>query len=386
MDNAYFDNPVDRHGSGSMKWDSNADAPDVIQLWVADMDFPTAPAVVEALRRRVDTGIFGYTDVGDDYYKALHDWFADRHGWSIDRRRVIYTSGVVPAISAIIKALVSPGEGVILQTPAYNCFFSSVRNNKALRLDNPLRRIDTEKGFTYEIDFDGLERLASDPAARLLILCNPHNPTGRVWTSEELCRLRDICRRHGVRVVSDEIHCELVHPDAPAYIPYATVDDSAIVCCSPSKAFNTAGLQIANIVCPDEETRAKIDRAINDNEVCDVNPFGVIGLQAAYNEGGEWLDALNRYLYDNYTLLRDTFASEMPRLKVCDSESTYLAWIDIRSTGMTGDEVSRLLLERAKVRVSSGESYGDPAYIRINYATQRSRLAEVLRRMADVIN
>ncbi|MDE6010339.1 MAG: pyridoxal phosphate-dependent aminotransferase, partial [Muribaculaceae bacterium] len=376
---------TDRRASGSMKWDSEGDAPDVIQLWVADMDFRTAPAVTEALRRRVDTGIFGYTHVPDSYYEALDRWFTTRHGWSIDRRMVIYTSGVVPAISAIIKAIVAPGEGVILQTPAYNCFFSSVRNNKALRLDNPLIRTDLPAGFTYTIDFEGLEQLVSRPEARMLILCNPHNPTGRVWSRDELERVRDICRSHDVRVVSDEIHCELVHPDATAYIPYATIDDRAIICCSPSKAFNTAGLQIANIVCPDEETRRRVDRAINDNEVCDVNPFGVTALQAAYNDGSDWLDALNEYLYGNYRLLRETFAALLSPLPVCDSESTYLAWIDIRSTGMTADEVARLLLERARVRVSSGSSYGDDHCIRINYATQRERLRLALYRIAGAL-
>lgn len=385
FDNNFFDALTDRRGSGSMKWDSEGDAPDVIQLWVADMDFPTAPSVTEALRKRVDTGIFGYTDVGPAYFKSLDRWFSTRHGWSIPREKVIYTTGVVPAISAIIKALVPPGEGVILQTPAYNCFFSSIRNNKAVQIDNPLRRIDTGDGFTYEIDFADLEELASRKDTRMLILCNPHNPTGRVWTRSELERIRDICSLHGVRVVSDEIHCELVHPDSPAYIPYNTVDDSAIVCCSPSKAFNTAGLQIANIVCPDQEIRAKIDRAINDNEVCDVNPFGVIGLRAAYDEGGEWLDKLNDYLYQNYLYLREQFSKHLPHIPVCNSQSTYLAWIDIRNTGMTADETADLLLREGRVRVSSGSSYGDAGYIRINYATQRTRLSDALKRIIAVL-
>ena len=258
-----------------------------------------------------------------------------------------------------------------------------MRNNKALRLDNPLRRIDTGDGrFTYEMDFDNLEQLASRPEAKMLILCNPHNPTGRVWTLAELERVRDICRRHGVRVVSDEIHCELVHPDCKPYIPYATVDDRAIVCCSPSKAFNIAGLQIANIVCPDEETRGKVDRAINDNEVCDVNPFGVLALRAAYTEeGADWLEALNAYLYENFLILKGRIGDFLPRLSVCDSESTYLAWVDVRGTGMTGDEVAEKLLREAKVRVSSGSTYGDNGYIRINYATQQSRLNEAMERI-----
>lgn len=379
-----FDELTERRGSGSMKWDTG-DAEDVLELWVADMDFRTAPAVTDAVMRRAESGIFGYVSVPDSYFDALTDWFATRHCWTIDRQRVIYTSGVVPAISAIIKALVAPGGKVILQTPAYNCFFSSVRNNHAVMAENRLRRVETADGFTYETDYEDLERLAADPDCTLLILCNPHNPTGRVWTRGELERVRDICRRHGVTVVSDEIHCELTR-GGRAYVPYATIDDRAVICCSPSKAFNTAGLQIANIICPDADTQRSIDRAINDNEVCDVNPFGVAGLQAAYREGGAWLGELNKYLDGNFRLLRETFARELPLLKVCDSEATYLAWVDIRPLGLTSGEVERLLLEKARVRVSSGAIYAGEGYIRINYACPRSRLAEALKRISSTLS
>ncbi|MDE6298956.1 MAG: aminotransferase class I/II-fold pyridoxal phosphate-dependent enzyme, partial [Muribaculaceae bacterium] len=236
-----FDALTERRNTGSMKWDT-LPADDIIPLWVADMDFRTAPVVTEALRHRVDAGIFGYTDIPSSYYDAVCGWFSRRHGWYIDRGMMIVTSGVVPAISAVIKALTIAGDGVILQTPAYNCFFSSVRNNGCREYDNRLVRISEGAGFSYEMDFENLENLASDPRNKLLILCNPHNPTGRVWTRSELERVRDICRRHRVRVVSDEIHCELTHPGFD-YIPYATVDDHAVVCGSPSKAFNIAGLQ-----------------------------------------------------------------------------------------------------------------------------------------------
>ena len=380
-----FDRIMDRRGSMSYKWDGEGDDADVIEMWVADMDFPTAPAVIEALRRRVEHGVFGYVSVPDRYYEALTGWFRSRHGWEIDRRRVIYTSGVVPAVSAIIKALVRPGEGVILQTPAYNCFFSSIRNNGARLVENPLRKVETAGGFTYEIDFEALEESASHPENKLMILCNPHNPSGRVWTREELTKVAEICARYDVRVLSDEIHCELVHTGQAPYTPYATVDSQSVVCCSPSKAFNTAGLQIANIVCPDEEVGAKVDRAINDNEVCDVNPFGVTGLIAAYEEGGEWLDALCRYLSDNYTFLREEIARGLPALKVCDSESTYLAWIDVSGLGMSGDEVAAKLLREAKVRVSSGSIYGDDSSIRINYACPRKVVEDALERIRAVL-
>ena len=378
-----FDELTVRRGTGSYKWDSS-ESPDMIPLWVADMDFRTAPCIVEALQKRVVEGIFGYVKVPDSYYEALDRWFAGRHGWHIDRESVIYTSGVVPALSAIIKALTAPGDGVILHTPAYNCFFSSIRNNGCNPVASPLLRREKTDGFSYEIDFEGLEREAAKPENRLLILCNPHNPTGRVWTREELERTRDICRRHGVTVISDEIHCELVHPGF-SYVPYLTVDPEAIACCSPSKAFNTAGLQIANIVAPIEEQRRRIDKAININEVCDVNPFGVIALQEAYNHGADWLDTLNEYLWENYLYLRDFFRHELPALRVCDSESTYLAWIDIRPLGLTADEVE----ERGKehgVWVNAGTLYGGRGYVRINYACPRERLAEGLSRFKKSID
>ena len=372
-----FDELTLRRGTNSYKWDSDPST-DMIPLWVADMDFRTAPCITEALKRRVEEGIFGYVKVPESYYEALQKWFDERHGWEIRRESVIYTSGVVPAISAIIKALVRPGEGVIVHTPAYNCFFSSIRNNGCKIVASPLLRRENEEGFTYEIDFEGLERLASKAENRMLILCNPHNPTGRVWTREELEHTRDICNRHGVIVVSDEIHCELTHKGF-TYIPYLTVDPEAVCCCSPSKAFNIAGLQIANIVASDKEMRERIDKAININEVCDVNPFGVIALQEAYLRGGEWLAELKEYLDENYAYLRGELRHRLPMLRVCEAEATYLAWIDIRALGMTADEVEARGKEYG-VWVNAGTLYGGEGYIRINYACPKKRLKEALDR------
>ncbi|MDE7180273.1 MAG: pyridoxal phosphate-dependent aminotransferase [Muribaculaceae bacterium] len=380
----WFDTITDRRHTASMKWDGHGDADDVLQLWVADMDFKTAPAVRRAVEHRASLGLYGYVDVPGSYYQALIRWFEQRHGWRIERDMVIYTSGVVPAVSAIIKALVKKGEKVVIQTPAYNCFFSSVRNQGCVMAENSLRRVSSAGGFTYEMDFEALAATLADPEVKLLILCNPHNPTGRVWRRDELERLRDLCHANGVRVLSDEIHCELVHAGSRAYVPYATVDPAAVVCCSPSKAFNIAGLQIANIVCPDEEVRRLVDRAINDNEVCDVNPFGVDALQAAYERGGDWLNALNAYLDANFALLREKLL-EVTGLRLCNSESTYLAWVDVTGLGLTGDQAAELLLEKAKVRVSSGSIYHDNSCIRINYACPRQVLHEALRRIVEVL-
>ncbi len=379
-----FDTPVDRHATGSYKWDSSGDR-EVIPLWVADMDFRTAPAIIKALRKRVDHGVFGYVKVPDEYYEALTGWNMHRHGWSIDPEMVIYTSGVVPAVSAIIKALTCPGDGVIVNTPAYNCFFTSIRNNSCTIVENPLRRIDCGDSFTYVIDFESLETVCADPANKLLILCNPHNPTGRIWTREELERIAAICHRHGVTVVSDEIHCELTLPGRE-YVPYATIDPDAVVCCSPSKAFNIAGLQIANIVAPSEPVRAVIDRAINDNEVCDVNPFGVVALISAYTTGEPWLEALRDYIAANYRALLDFFAAELPQLKVCRLEATYLAWVDIQPLGIDSTRLEEYALETEKVWVNAGAMYGTEGYIRINMACPRSRLLEGLRRLCRAVD
>lgn len=378
-----FDTPVDRRGSGSYKWDS-ASQQDVIPLWVADMDFPTSPVIIDALRRRVDHGVFGYVKVSDDYYDALISWNRHRHGWTINRDMVIYTSGVVPAVSAIIKALTRPGDGVIVNTPAYNCFFSSIRNNRCTIVENPLIRVDSGDSFTYRIDLDSLEEACADPANKVMILCNPHNPTGRIWTRGELEEIAGICHRHGVTVISDEIHCELTLPGRE-YTPYATVDPDAVICCSPSKAFNIAGLQIANIVAPSEPVRAVIDRAINDNEVCDVNPFGVTALIAAYNHGAPWLDALRDYISGNYVMLLDFFATELQSLKVCSLESTYLAWVDITALGISSEKLEEHALETERVWVNAGSMYGSEGYIRINMACPRSRLLEGLRRLKRAV-
>ena len=307
MEKYDFDTVVPRGGTDSYKWDT-PEQEGVLPMWVADMDFRAAPCIVEALRRRVSHGVFGYTRVPAAYYDAVTDWFARRHGWRIDPHWILYTTGVVPALSAVIKALTVPGDRVIVQTPAYNCFYSSIRNNGCELLANRLRY----EGGAYTIDFDDLETKASDPKAKLLLLCNPHNPVGRVWTREELRRLGEICLRHGVRVVADEIHCELTY-EGHDYTPFASLSDDflhgSVTCNSPSKAFNLAGMQIANIVSADADVRTGIDRAINDNEVCDVNPFGVEALMAAYDRGEEWLDRLREYLADNYRMLCRVFAA-----------------------------------------------------------------------------
>lgn len=379
-----FDKTIDRRATNSYKWDSAPEG--VLPMWVADMDFRTAPAIIDALQKRVAHGIFGYTRVPDAYYDAVTSWFSRRHGWDIDREWIIYTSGVVPAVSAVIKALTVPGDKVIVQTPVYNCFFSSIRNNGCEIVSNPLRRT----ADTYEMDFDALERCAADPRAKVMLLCNPHNPAGRVWTPDELTRLGNICLRNGVTVVADEIHCELVYQGFK-YTPFASLSDAflhrSVTCVSPSKAFNIAGLQIANIVAFDNDLRSRIDKAININEVCDVNPFGVAATIAAYNEGEEWLNQLVDYLHGNYEAMAEFCRRELPEFPITRLEGTYLVWMDCSSLDMPSDALEHALLDDARLWLNAGTMYGaeGEGYMRWNIACPRSVMLDGFNRFLNFV-
>jgi len=376
-----FDEIVVRRGSNSYKWDATEEE-DVLPLWVADMDFKAAPAIRKALAERVEHGVFGYTKVPDAYYDAIIQWFSRRHGWQIEREWMQYTIGVVPAISCIIKAICMPGDKVLVSTPVYNCFFSSIKNNGCEIVESPLRRKDD---LSYEIDFEDFERKCADDKVVAYLLCNPHNPCGRVWTREELARIGEICRKHGVWVISDEIHNEIVMP-GHRYTPFASVSDDnrrcSVTCVSPSKSFNLAGLQIANIICSDAALSRRIDRAININEVCDVNPFGVVATIAAYNESEDWIDELNSYIWKNYETLKRILT-----LPITPLQGTYLAWVDCSSIceklSMNSEELEEYLMEKAKVYLNAGTMYGKAGegFIRINLACPNAVLTEALKRL-----
>ena len=376
-----FDESVERRGTNCVKWDESAD-PDIIPMWVADMDFRVAPAIQKALEQRVSHGVFGYNIVPESYYEAVISWFRRRHQWEIERSSILYTTAVVPAMSCVIKALTMPGEKVLILSPAYNCFFSSIKNNGCEVLESPLKAV----ADTFEVDWQDFETNCADEKTTLFLLCNPHNPCGRVWKREELQQMYDICQQHGVKVVSDEIHCELIMPGYQ-FVPFGTITDDCIVMNSPSKNFNTAGLQIANIITKNPAWRRRIDRAININEVCDVNPFGIVALQAAYNESEDWLDELNQYLWGNYQTLCDFFARELPQLKVSRLEGTYLVWVNHSALGISTDDFFNRLLTEGHVWVSAGTMYGPQTgegYIRINIACPRRQLNEALQRIASV--
>jgi len=419
-----FDELIVRRGTGCVKWDE-CPAPDVIPLWVADMDFKAAPAIQEAIRKRAEHGVFGYALVDEDYYEAVISWFRRRHNWTIRREEILYTTGVVPAMSVAIKALTMPGEKVLILSPDYNCFFSSIRNNGCEVLESTLiseeffdersgkaeRRVKSEEFpsgvpsaegmavansslFTlhssFKIDWADFEAKCADEKTTVFLLCNPHNPTSRVWTPEELERMNDICLKYGVKVVSDEIHCELVMP-GHRFQPFAAVSEAcrknSVILNSPSKSFNIAGLQTANIICSQPEWRRRLDRAININEVCDLNPFGPVALKAAYNESENWIDELCQYIWGNYTALCDFVAKNIPQWRVCPMEGTYLPWVDITATGMTAQQYADRLMQEARVWVNPGTMYGPQSgegYIRLNIACPRSRLMEALERISSI--
>ena len=384
-----FDKEIDRRGTESVKWD---EFPGTLPMWVADMDFEAAPCILEALRRRLSHGVFGYELLPESYFEAISQWFDLRHGWKgIGRENIVPTTGVIAAYSAAIKAMTVPGDQVIVQTPCYNAFFPAIRNNKCVEVHNPLRY----EGGRYSIDFDDLERKAADPRAKVLLLCNPHNPAGRVWTREELTRIGDICLRSGVFVISDEIHCELTYPGHD-YTPWATLAPEmvrhSVSCISPTKAFNIAGIQIANIFAADAQVLRKMDRAINDNECCDVNVFGATALQAAYREGGPWLDELRKYLKENADTVYDFLRRELPSVTALPLEGTYLMWLDCRSALHEGEtpegfseRLAMHLRESAGLTLSTGTIYGPEGegFERLNIACPRTRLKEGLRRLRD---
>lgn len=397
-----FDLIIPRRHTNSVKWDE-ASQEEVIPLWVADMDFPVYPAITEALRRRVDHGIFGYTHIPQTYYDSVIRWFCERHGVKpFTSDDIIVTTGVVPAISAIIRALTLPGDKVLVMSPVYNCFFSSIRNQGCQVEASPLRYDEAppqslngqdsshqEEGRgTFNIDWEDFERRCADPRVRVFLFCNPHNPVGRVWTRDEVTRIYDICRRHDVFIIADEIHCEIVMPGT-SYVSLGSVapsGDGYVLCLAPTKAFNIAGLQIANIVATDPKVRERIDRVINLHEVCDVNPFGVVATEAAYTDGGwEWLQQLNAYIAGNYRLLCRFVNQHMPMLRVVRLEGTYLAWVDCEALGLSSPELVDHLLQHHRVWLNDGEMYGEQrrAFVRINLACPRAILEEGLQRMAD---
>lgn len=329
-----FDKIVARRGTDCIKWDITK--PGELPMWVADMDFEAAPPIREAMKRKIEQGIFGYSFLPDRWYRAYIDWWRDRHGFTMEKDWLIFSTGVVPTMSSVVRKLTTPGEKVVFLTPVYNIFYNSVLNSG--RVVNESELIRREDG-TYDIDWEDLTHRLSDPQTTMMFLCNPQNPVGRIWTREELARIGDLAKENHVIVVSDEIHCDLTDPGT-AYIPFAAASpvcrDISITCLAPTKCFNIAGLQTSAVSVPDPFLRHKVDRGLNTDECGEPNAFAVDVAVSAFNECGDWLDQLRAYVAGNKAYVRDFIEKEIPELSVASGPATYLLWIDGRKLKTVG--------------------------------------------------
>ncbi|WNC15654.1 MalY/PatB family protein [Brevibacillus brevis] len=384
-----FDKVIDRFHTASVKWDEQEKLfgqKDLLPLWVADMDFQLPAPVLEAMRARVDHGIFGYTERPESYYEAVIGWMQRRHGWQIQKEWICYCPGVVPALSYLVQSFTKPGEKVMIQPPVYPPFSGVVTANGREVVENPLKYEDGR----LTMDFDDM-RSKMDPDVKLFILCNPHNPGGRVWTREELTELGNICMENNVMVISDEIHGDLVLK-GHTHIPFASISEEfaqhSIVCTAPSKTFNMAGLQTSNIIIANEEWRNAFQHTLNILSLRLTNTFGVVATESAYRYGDEWLDQLLEYLQGNLAFLTSFIESRIPKIKVVQPEATYLVWLDCRELGMDEKSLQRFLLTQAKVAVNQGYTFGQGGeqFIRLNIACPRSILEEGLKRIEQAVN
>lgn len=376
-----FDTPTERRNTNSLKWDV---AEGELPMWVADMDFQTAPEIREAIMKRAEHGIFGYSVIPDAWYEAYIQWWKMRHGYTMERDWLIFCTGVVPAISSIVRKMTTPAEKVLIQTPVYNIFFNSILNNGRQVLESPLRY----DGKEYRIDFADLEEKLSDPQTALMILCNPHNPTGKIWDRQTLEKIGALCSRHHVTVVSDEIHCDLTDP-GESYVPFASVSETcrqiSITCMAPTKAFNLAGLQTAAVSVPDEVLRHKVWRALNTDEAAEPNAFAVEAAVAAFTRGADWLDALRDYLYENKKLAAAYIEKEIPGVRAVASQATYLLWLDCSGLIGCGREAAGFLRRETGLYLSEGSQYGGNGadFLRMNIACPRAVLKDGLERLKN---
>lgn len=377
-----FDVPLPREGTGALKYDARQvhfGDPAVLPLWVADMDFAAPEPVTRALSERAAHPVYGYTLYPDSMYDALIGWLEQRHGWRVQREWIVMVPGVVPSLHAAVLACTQEGEGVVVQPPVYFPFFSSVTQTGRKLLQNPLREHDGR----YGIDFDHLEQCAAE--AGLLLLCSPHNPVGRVWTPDELQQLLQIARRHKLAILSDEIHADLVYPEFrhSMLATLAQDGDRVITAVAPSKTFNIPGLGLSALVIPDVEQRAAIKKVFELLPPASANPFSVVAFEAAYREGGPWLDSLLHYLRDTRDFVRSYLVEHLSQIKLVEPEGTYLLWLDCRALGMSDEGLKEFFIHKARLGLSHGTLFGQggSGYMRINIGAPRSVVAEALRRI-----
>lgn len=373
-----FDVITDRKGTDSLKWEESHNA---IPMWLADMDFQTAPEIIEALSKRVDHGIFGYNVIPKRWNEAICGWWKERHDYNMKEEWLIFSTGVVPAISSIVRKITIVAENVLILTPVYNIFFNSIVNNGRNVLECQLDYINGE----YEVNYSKLEEMLSDPQTTMMIFCNPHNPVGKIWSKDELIRISTLCEKYSVVIVSDEIHCDLTEPGFE-YIPFASVskwcEENIITCLAPTKAFNLAGLQTAAVMIPNPNLRKKVERGLNTDEVAEPNSFAVEATMAAFTKGESWLNELRKYIFDNKKLVEEFLDKELPLVKLTKSRATYLLWLDCNDITSSSNELCDYIKENYGVMLASGQSYGKSGngFLRMNIACPREVLREGLDR------
>lgn len=386
-----FDQPIMRENTGSVKFDARQAVfgrDDVIPVWVADMDFAAPEAVTQALKARAEHPVYGYSLFPDSLYQSMIDWFAVRHKWHIEREWILMAPGVVPSLHAACMAYAQPGEGVIIQPPVYPPFFSSVRHTGRAVIENPLVQ-DDETG-QYRMDLQHLEQCAARPDARILMLCSPHNPVGRVWSEADLNAVLDIARKHRLVVVSDEIHCDLTYHDTQSHRMLANLagpDDALVTALAPSKTFNMPGLGLSALVIADPERRGAMKAVFDSLHLPQCHPFSVAGFEAGYRDGAEWLDELMVYLQANRDFVVQQVTSRLPGIRVSAPEGTYLMWLDCRQLGLDDAGLKRFFVQEAGVGMNPGVSFGDPGrgFMRLNIGCPKAVLEQVLRRIETAL-
>ena len=397
-----FEQEVDHYGVNSIKWEFMVDDrelkhwdltdPDlgdrsILPMWVADMDFLAAPPIVEAVTRRAQRGLYGYASKTDSYLSAVCGWMARHKAWAVNPEWILMMPGVVTALHVIVRHFTAPGDKVLIQRPVYHPFTFSIENNQREVASSALRLT----GDRYEMDFDDLAEKAADPAAKLAILCSPHNPVGRVWSREELTRYAEICSENGVRVIADELHSDLIMPGGQ-FVSYGTLDErflkDVFVCTAPSKTFSLAGLQTSNIIVPDAELRDELRIELRALGLWGTNPFGLVGTEAAYNHGEPWLEQVIDYIWGNLEYLDNYLKSRLSSMKLIPIEGTYLAWIDCRGLGLDGAALNRLMMDDARVYVDGGHIFGPEGegFVRVNVACRRQTLEQALARIERAVN
>jgi cystathionine beta-lyase len=384
-----FDEIVDRKNSFAAKYDElrlKYGKSDIIPMWVADVDFKAPQPVIDAMRERLEHGIFGYTSKPDSYYEAISQWLEKRHDWKVDPKHIIHSPMVVPSLRIIVREFTKPGDKIIIQPPVYPPFFDVVKSNNRELVLNPLKIVDGK----YVMDYENLESAAKS-GAKMLILCNPHNPIGRVWTREELLKLGEICVRYGIRVVSDEIHSDLIYK-GNKHTAFGMISEdffkNSITCAAPTKTFNIAGLQASYVIFPNEEEKQIFNKAWNFIDITRNNCFGLVATEAAYRQGEEWLEQLLEYLQGNVDLVNDYCKKYISKIKPNRPEGTYLIWIDCRELGMDKDQLTKFMVEEVKVVFNDGYAFGTEGegYIRMNIACPRSIVQEALDRLKRAID